>query len=79
MIKEFFCKTLFRSRFHVGFSENRDWIRKYFWRFKSARKFADSQPDKATVWSRNWKPVYISNNRINFSMHPDSNNFSINI
>ena len=79
MIKQFLLKTILRAKYHVGYSKNNHWIRKYFWRFNSARKFADLQAGKATVWSSDWAKAYTSNNFVNFSTHEDAKNFSTNL
>ncbi len=78
MIKQFLFQTLLRTRYHVGFSKNRHWIRKYFWRLESARKFADSLCGKQIVWDKNHKPVY-TKREISLSVHEDAKNFSTNI
>ena len=78
MIKQFICQTLLRSRFHVGYSHESHWLRKYFWRIESARKFADSLAGKNVVWDRNFKPVY-TKHPLCRSYHEDAKNFNTNI
>jgi len=79
MIKQFILKTLFRSRFHVGYLKGNHWLRKYFWRIESARKFADSLAGRSIVWSSNYEKIYQANNVVNFSTHEDAKNFNTNI
>ncbi len=81
-MKHFIFKTLLRCKYHVGFTHKRHWLRKYFWRLESARKFADSIADgKTAVWRRDYKRVYVStpDYLIDCSTHEDAKNFSTNI
>ena len=80
MIKDFIFKRILRAKFHVGYlTPKNHWLRKYFWRLESARKFADSQADKTIVWASDWAKVYTSNNFVDFSIHEDAKNFNTNI
>jgi hypothetical protein len=81
MIKKFIFQTLLRTRYHVGFSEGKCWVRKYFWRLKSAEEFARNHKayGKTTVWRRDWKRVFTHNNLVDYSTHEDAKNFSTNI
>jgi hypothetical protein len=79
MIKKFILQTLLRCKYHVGYSHKRYWLRVYFWRIESARKFADSLAGRSIVWRKDFKKMYQANNSINFSTHPDAKNFSTNI
>ena len=76
MLKQFFLQTLLRTRYHVGRLENRHWVRKYFWRLESARKFADSLTGREIVWRKDFKKMYQANNAVDFSIHPDAKNFN---
>ena len=77
-MKQFILQTLFRAKYHVGFTHKRHWLRKYFWSLESARKFADSLSGKQTVWDKNHKPIY-TKREMSFSLHEDAKNFSTNI
>ena len=81
MIKQFILQTLLCARYHVEFSKGKHWVRKYFWRLKSAEDFARNCKDlgKTTVWRKDSKRMFTHNNLVNYSTHPDSNNFSTNI
>ena len=81
MIKKFIFLTLLRSRYHVGFSKGKHWVRKYFWSLKSAEDFARNCKDlgKTTVWRRDWKRMFTHNNLVDYSIHEDAKNFSTNI
>jgi len=81
MIKQFFFQTLLRTRYHVGFSKGKRWVRKYFWSLRSAENFARNQLafGKSTVWRKDWKRMFTHNNMVDYSLHEDANNFSTNI
>ena len=76
MIKKFIFQTLLRTRYFVGFSKV-----KYFWSLKSAEDFARNHKayGKTTVWRKDFKRMFTHNNLIDYSIHPDANNFSTNI
>jgi hypothetical protein len=78
-IKQFFFQTLLRTRYHVGFSTAKNhWVRKYFWRLKSAEDFARNCKDfgKTTVWRKDHKRMFTHNNMVDYSLHEDAKNFS---
>ena len=79
MIKQFIFQTLLRCKYHVGFSHNRHWLRKYFWRLESARQFAMTLSGKNVVWRNDWKPMYKTNNCVDLRIHPDAKNFNTNM
>ena len=81
MIKQFIFQTLLRTRYHVGYSQNSHWLRKYFWRLESARKFADKIVEQKTiVWRRDFKRMYISKPYFTLvPLHEDAKNFNTNI
>jgi hypothetical protein len=81
MIKQFIFQTLLRTRYHVGFSKGKHWVRKYFWHLKSAEEFARNCEDfgKTTVWRNDWKRMFTHNNLVDYSTHPDASNFNTNI
>ena len=81
MIKGFIFKTVLRTKYHVGYSKGKHWVRKYFWRLESARAFADSLAGKNTVWRRDYKRIYVStpDYLIDCSVHEDAKNFSTNM
>ena len=75
-------QTLLRCNYFVGFSTAKNqWVRKYFWRLKSAEDFARNCEDfgKTTVWRKDHKRMFTHNNLVDYSLHPDANNFSTNI
>ncbi len=79
MIKQFIFQKLLRCKYHVGFSTANNWSRKYFWRLSSAIKFADTLPMRggaSIVWRNDHKPMYTARNGIDYSIHPDANNFN---
>jgi len=84
MVKQFIFQTLLRCKYHVGFSHNRHWLRKYFWRLSSAIKFAESTASASIggasiVWRNDYKPMHTARNGIDYSIHEDAKNFSTNI
>jgi hypothetical protein len=79
MIKHFIFRTILRCKYHVGFSTANNWSRKYFWRLSSAIKFADTLPMRggaSIVWRNDHKPMHTARNGIDYSIHPDANNFN---
>ena len=84
MFKQFLFQTLLRCKYHVGFSHKRHWLRKYFWRLESARKFAEqtaltSVGGASIVWRKDFKPMFTARPLVNYSIHEDAKNFSTNI
>ena len=84
MIKQFIFQVLLRCKYHVGYSREKPnmWDRRYFWRLSSAIKFAETLPMRggaSIVWRNDYKPMYTARNGIDYSVHPDANNYNTNI
>ena len=80
-MKRYIYKHILRAKFFVGYLNGKTWTRKFFWKLSSAIAFADEQYEigKTIVWSIDYRIEYTANNNINFSVHPDANNFNTNI
>jgi hypothetical protein len=80
-MKRYIYKNILGAKFFVGYLNGNSWTRKFFWNLNKAIAFADNQNEigKTIVWSIDYRKVYSANNNIDFSVHPDANNFSTNI